>query len=303
MSTAAKRPVHDPIGYGHANVEVLPFFDAATGTVTYLVWARQSRRAAIIDPVLDYDARAGRTSTSSADRVLARLRNEGLVLDWILETHAHADHLSAAAHVQREAGGRIVIGRRIQQVQSIFRALYNLERDFVPDGRQFDRLLDEGDDLPLGEATIRALWVPGHTPADMAYAIDDAVFVGDTLFMPDVGTARTDFPGGDAAQLFGSIQRLLSLPPETVLYVCHDYPPEGRAPDWRTTVAAQRAANIHVHDGIGEAAFVDMRRRRDATLEMPALILPSIQVNVRAGHLPPPDNNGVRYLRIPLNRL
>ncbi|MFZ5525486.1 MAG: MBL fold metallo-hydrolase [Pseudomonadota bacterium] len=303
MSTAAKRPVHDPIGYGHANVEVLPFFDAATGTVTYLVWARQSRRAAIIDPVLDYDARAGRTSTSSADRVLARLRNEGLVLDWILETHAHADHLSAAAHVQREAGGRIVIGRRIQQVQSIFRALYNLERDFVPDGRQFDRLLDEGDALPLGEATIRALWVPGHTPADMAYAIDDAVFVGDTLFMPDVGTARADFPGGDATQLFRSIQRLLSLPPETVLYVCHDYPPEGRAPDWRTTVAAQRAANIHVHDGIDEAAFVDMRRRRDATLDVPTLILPSIQVNVRAGHLPPPDNNGVRYLRIPLNRL
>jgi glyoxylase-like metal-dependent hydrolase (beta-lactamase superfamily II) len=302
-STPAKSPVPDPSRYSHATVEVLPFFDPATGTVTYLVWARQSRRAAIIDPVLDYDFRAGRTSTTSADRVLSRLRDEGLALDWILETHAHADHLSAAAHVQREAGGHIVIGRRIQQVQSTFKALYNLERGFVPDGRQFDRLLDEGDTLPLGEAAIRALWVPGHTPADMAYAVDNAVFVGDTLFMPDVGTARADFPGGDAAQLFRSAQRLLSLPPETVLYVCHDYPPDGRAPSWRTTVAAQRAANIHVRDGIGEEAFVDMRRRRDATLEMPTLILPSIQVNVRAGHLPPPDDNGVRYLRIPLNSL
>lgn len=289
--------------YRHATVEVAAFFDPVTGTVTYLVWDRKSHRAAIIDPVLDYDFRAGRTGTASVDSVLACLRDEGLALDWILETHAHADHLSAAAHVQREAGGRIVIGRRIQQVQSIFKALYNLEPGFVPDGRQFDRLLDDGDTLPLGDAEIRALWVPGHTPADMAYAIDDAVFVGDTLFMPDVGTARADFPGGDAAELFRSIQSLLSLPPETVLYVCHDYPPRGRAPQWRTTVSEQRAANIHVHDGIDEAAFVDMRRRRDATLEMPTLILPSIQVNIRAGHLPPPEADGMRYLRIPLNRL
>lgn len=301
--TETTPPVPEQSRHRHATVDVESFFDPATGTVTYLVWDRQSRRAAIIDPVLDYDFRAGRTSTASADRVLACLRDEGLALDWILETHAHADHLSAAAHMQREAGGRIVIGRRIQQVQSIFRALYNLEPGFIPDGRQFDRLLDDGDTLPLGEAVIHALWVPGHTPADMAYAIDDAVFVGDTLFMPDVGTARADFPGGDAAQLFRSIQRLLSLPPESVLYVCHDYPPQGRAPQWRTSVAAQRAANIHVHDGIDEKTFVDMRRRRDATLEMPTLILPSIQVNIRAGHLPPPEADGMRYLRIPLNRL
>jgi len=301
--TETTAPVPEQARHRHATVDVESFFDPATGTVTYLVWDRQSRRAAIIDPVLDYDFRAGRTSTASADRVLACLRDEGLALDWILETHAHADHLSAAAHMQREAGGRIVIGRRIQQVQSIFRALYNLEPGFIPDGRQFDRLLDDGDTLPLGEAVIHALWVPGHTPADMAYAIDDAVFVGDTLFMPDVGTARADFPGGDAAQLFRSIQRLLSLPPESVLYVCHDYPPQDRAPQWRTSVAAQRAANIHVHDGIDEKTFVDMRRRRDATLEMPTLILPSIQVNIRAGHLPPQQADGMRYLRIPLNRL
>lgn len=279
------------------------FFDPATWTVTYVVWDHATRRAAVIDPVLDYDFKSGHTHTESADRVLAYVRENDVQLDWILETHAHADHLSSAHYLKKHLGGRIAIGEHIRQVQTVFRRLFNFERSFLPDGSQFDHLFKDGETFHIGSIEATALLVPGHTPADMAYRIDDAVFVGDTLFMPDVGTARADFPGGDAHQLYRSIQRLLNLPPETLVYVCHDYPPASREPQWQTTVAEQRAHNIHVKDGISEDAFVAMRQARDATLEMPTLILPSIQVNVRAGQLPPPDDNGVAYLRIPLNAL
>ncbi len=279
------------------------FFDPQTWTVTYLVQDSATRRAAVIDPVLDYDFKSGHTSTTSADRVLASLRDQDLQLDWILETHAHADHLSGAHYLQQRAGGKIAIGENIRQVQAVFKKIFNLEREFLPDGRQFDHLFKDGETFMIGNVQAKALLVPGHTPADMAYQIEDAVFVGDTLFMPDVGTARADFPGGDAHQLYRSVRRLLSLPPDTTLYVCHDYPPESREPKWQTTVAEQRANNIHVRDGISEDEFVAMRTARDLTLGMPTLILPSIQINVRAGHMPPADDNGVAYLRIPLNAL
>ena len=279
------------------------FFDPKTFTVTYVVWDHATRRAAVIDPVLDYDFKSGHTGTASADEVLAYLHSNELQVDWILETHAHADHLSGARYFQQHAGGRIAIGEHIREVQATFKKLFNLERSFLPDGSQFDHLFRDGETFRIGELEATALLVPGHTPADMAYRIDGAVFVGDTLFMPDVGSARTDFPGGDAHQLYRSIHRLLDLPPETAVYVCHDYPPSSRPARWQTTVAEQRAHNIHVHDGIGEEAFVQMRRARDATLDVPTLILPSIQVNVRGGRLPPPDDNGVAYLRIPLNAL
>ncbi|MCH2240731.1 MAG: MBL fold metallo-hydrolase [Aquabacterium sp.] len=286
-----------------ARPDVQAFFDPQTWTVSYVVADPATRTAAVIDPVLDYDFKSGHTATTSADRILAHLREHGLSLQWILETHAHADHLSGAHYIRQHAGGRIAIGQHIRTVQRTCKALFNLERSFLPDGSQFDHLLADGDTLPIGGLTLTALHVPGHTPADMAYQIGDAVFVGDTLFMPDVGTARADFPGGDARQLWRSIQRLLALPPATRLFVCHDYPPAGREPRWQTTVAEQRAHNIHVRDGIDEDAFVAMRQARDATLEAPTLILPSLQVNVRAGQLPPPDDNGVAYLRIPLNAL
>jgi glyoxylase-like metal-dependent hydrolase (beta-lactamase superfamily II) len=279
------------------------FFDARTWTISYVISDKASRRAAVIDPVLDFDFKSGHTSTASADQLLAYVRRHGLQVDWILETHAHADHLSGARHVQAQAGGRIAIGEHIREVQAVFRKLYNFEHSFVADGSQFDHLFKDGETFRIGEVEATALLVPGHTPADMAYLVDGAAFVGDTLFMPDVGTARADFPGGDARQLYASIRRLLDLPPETTLYVCHDYPPSSRPPRWQTTVAEQRAHNIHVRDGIGEDEFVAMRTARDATLEVPTLILPSIQVNVRAGRLPPPDDNGVAYLRIPLNAL
>ena len=279
------------------------FFDPATWTVTYVVWDHASRRAAVIDPVLDYDFKSGRTHTESADRVLAYVRDNHLQLDWILETHAHADHLSSAHYLKQHLGGHIAIGEHIRQVQAVFSRLYNFERSFAPDGSQFDHLFKDGETFHIGTIEATALLVPGHTPADMAYRIDGAVFVSDTLFMPDVGTARADFPGGDAHQLYRSIQRLLELPPETVMYVCHDYPPPSRQPQWQTTVAEQRAGNIHVKAGIGEDEFVAMRNARDAMLEMPTLILPAIQVNVRAGQLPPPEENGIAYLRIPLNAL
>ncbi|BEP58997.1 MBL fold metallo-hydrolase [Variovorax sp. V118] len=279
------------------------FFDPATGTVSYVVWDHATKRAAVIDPVLDYDFRSGHTDTASADRLLAYVRAQALQVDWVLETHAHADHLSGARHVQSQAGGRIAIGEHIRTVQATFRHLYNLERDFLPDGSQFDHLFKDGERFQIGEIEAQALRVPGHTPADMAYLVDDAVFVGDTLFMPDLGSARADFPGGDARELYRSMRRLLALPPETTLYVCHDYPPATREPRWQSTVAQQRAHNIHVRDGIGEDEFVRMRTARDATLEVPTLILPSMQVNVRGGRLPPPDDNGVAYLRIPLNTL
>jgi glyoxylase-like metal-dependent hydrolase (beta-lactamase superfamily II) len=283
--------------------DVEAFFDAQTGTVTYVVSDRTSGAAAIIDPVLDYDPRAGRTSTASADRILDHVRARGLSMQWILETHAHADHLSAARYLQGKVGGRVAIGERIREVQATFKKLYNLERSFLPDGSQFDHLFRDGEVFRIGTLEAQVLLVPGHTPADLAYLIDGALFVGDTLFMPEVGSARADFPGGDAHTLYRSIRRLLDLPAQTRMFVCHDYPPDGRAPRWESTVAEQRAHNIHAHDGIDEETFVALRNARDATLEVPTLILPSIQVNVRAGELPPPEDDGVSYLKIPLNVL
>lgn len=286
-----------------ARTTIQGFFDPATWTVSYVVWENATRHAAVIDPVLDFDFKSGRTHTASADRLLAYVREHGLQIDWILETHAHADHLSGARHVQAQAGGKIAIGENIRVVQSTFGKLFNLERTFLPDGSQFDHLFEDGEVFRIGEVEVTALRVPGHTPADMAYLVDGAVFVGDTLFMPDVGTARADFPGGDARQLYESTRKLLDLPSDTVMHVCHDYPPASRPPCWQTTVADQRARNIHVRDGIGADEFVAMRTARDATLEVPTLILPSIQVNVRGGRFPPADDNGVSYLRIPLNAL
>jgi len=279
------------------------FFDRSTWTVSYVVSDNGTGSAAVIDPVLDYDFRSGHTDTRAAGQVLAYLGDAGLKVEWLLETHAHADHLSAAPYLQERVGGRIAIGENIREVQATFKKLYNLERNFLPDGSQFDHLFKDGETFRIGEVEARAMPVPGHTPADMAYLIEDSVFVGDTLFMPDVGSARADFPGGDPATLYRSIRRLLELPPQTRMYVCHDYPPAGREAKWESTVAEQRAKNIHVRDGITEEGFVAMRKARDASLEVPTLILPSIQVNVRAGRMPPADDNGVAYLRIPINAL
>ena len=279
------------------------FFDKATWTVSYVVSDNATGCAAVIDPVLDFDFKSGRTGTRSADAIAAYVQAQGLSVQWILETHAHADHLSGARYLQQRLGGKIAIGERIREVQAVFKKLYNLEREFLPDGSQFDHLFKDGETFRIGDVEATALLVPGHTPADMAYLVDDAVFVGDTLFMPDVGTARADFPGGDAHTLYRSIRRLLALPAATRMFVCHDYPPTGREVAWETTVAEQREKNIHVRDGVSEDEFVAMRQARDATLEVPTLILPSIQVNVRAGRLPPADDNGVAYLRIPLNAL
>jgi glyoxylase-like metal-dependent hydrolase (beta-lactamase superfamily II) len=282
---------------------IQPFFDPKTWTVSYVVADGVTKHAAVIDPVLDYDFKSGHTDTNAADAVLEYVKAEGLTVQWILETHAHADHLSGARYLQEQVGGQIAIGERIREVQATFKKLYNLERTFLPDGSQFDHLFTDGEVFKIGEVEATAMLVPGHTPADMAYLVDGAVFVGDTLFMPDVGTARADFPGGDAHTLYRSMRRILDLPPQTRMFVCHDYPPKGREAKWETSVAEQRAKNIHVRDGIGEDEFVAMRQARDATLEVPTLILPSIQVNVRAGQLPPADENGVAYLRIPLNML
>jgi glyoxylase-like metal-dependent hydrolase (beta-lactamase superfamily II) len=280
------------------------FFDPATGTISYVFADPATRRAAIVDPVLGYDFKSGTTDTELADRMIGWIEARGLGVDWILETHAHADHLSAAPYLKRRLGGRTAIGKHIREVQSVFQRLFNLDARFAADGRQFDRLLDDGETFRVGSLNVTALWVPGHTPADLAYRVGDAaVFVGDTLFMPDVGTARADFPGGDAATLYRSIRRLLELPPATRLFVCHDYPPAARAPRWQTTVAEQRAGNIHVRDGVTEAEFVAMRTARDKTLGMPTLILPSIQVNIRGGEFPEPEGNGVAYLKVPLNAL
>jgi glyoxylase-like metal-dependent hydrolase (beta-lactamase superfamily II) len=287
----------------NARTSIKTFFDPATWTVSYVISDNATKMAAVIDPVLDFDIKSGRTRTESADQVLDYLRAQALTVQWILETHAHADHLSSARYIQQQAGGCIAIGENIRQVQAVFKKLYNLERSFLPDGSQFDHLFQDGETFRIGEVEATALLVPGHTPADMAYLVDGAVFVGDTLFMPDVGSARADFPGGDARILYRSMRRILDLPSETRVFVCHDYPPTDRAPHWETTVAAQRANNIHVRDGITEEQFIAMRKARDATLEVPTLILPAIQVNVRAGQLPPPDDNGVSYLRIPLNAL
>lgn len=284
------------------HVEV--FFDPATFTYSYVVTDPTSKRCAIIDSVLDYDPAAGRTSYASADRLIAYVREQQLHVDWLLETHVHADHLSAAPYLKRELGGQLAIGENITVVQNTFGKLFNAGTEFATDGRQFDHLFKDGDTFQIGSLEARAIHTPGHTPACMTYLIGDAGFVGDTLFMPDYGTARCDFPGGDARTLFQSVRRLFALPDDTRLFMCHDYKAPGRD-DFRfqTTVAEQRAHNVHVHEGIGEAEFVAMRRARDATLGMPMLILPSVQVNMRAGQLPPAEANGTRYLKIPLDVL
>ncbi|NBW24528.1 MAG: MBL fold metallo-hydrolase [Betaproteobacteria bacterium] len=291
MSTPTLRPL------------VHGIFDPATWTVTYVVYERAGSDCAIIDPVLDYDPKSGRTSHTSADKVIAFVKSQQLSVSWILETHAHADHLSAAPYLKAQLGGKTGIGDHITTVQSVFKGIFNMEPSFHADGSQFDHLFAEGEAIPLGGLSTRTWYLPGHTPACVAYQFGDAVFVGDTLFMPDVGTARCDFPGGDAKTLFASVRKVLSLPPETRLFMCHDYPPAGRPVAYETTVAAQRAGNIHVHDGIDEAQFVAMRTTRDATLEMPVLILPAVQINIRAGELPPKESNGIAYAKIPLNTL
>jgi glyoxylase-like metal-dependent hydrolase (beta-lactamase superfamily II) len=285
------------------NPVVQPFFDPATWTVSYVVYEKEGSACAIVDSVLDYDPKSGRTRTDSADRIAAHVRDKKLQVEWILETHAHADHLSAAHYLRNMLGGKIAIGAGITKVQEVFKRIFNLEPQFRADGSQFDRLLQDGEAFTIGALTAQALSVPGHTPACVAYKVGDAVFVGDTLFMPDVGTARCDFPGGDAHSLYRSVRRVLDLPAATRLFMCHDYPPAGREPAWETTVAEQRQKNIHVHDGVSEDEFVAMRKARDATLELPVLMLPSVQINVRAGELPPAEDNGTAYLKIPLNAL
>lgn len=281
---------------------VRAFFDKATFTVSYVVRDPASKACAIIDSVLDYDPTSGRTSYDSADAVIAHVRASGLEVAWQLETHAHADHLSAAPYLQCAVGGKLAIGQHIMRVQDTFGKLFNAGADFARDGRQFDYLFQDGELFAIGGVQAIALHVPGHTPACMAYVVGDAVFVGDTLFMPDYGTARCDFPGGDAATLYRSIQRLLALPDETRVFLCHDYKaPKRETFIWETTIGVQRRENIHIHSGVSEADFVRLREARDRTLDMPRLILPSVQVNMRGGHLPEPEDNGVRYLKIPLN--
>jgi glyoxylase-like metal-dependent hydrolase (beta-lactamase superfamily II) len=290
MSNAIKPQVHG-------------IFDPATWTVTYVVYEKEGAPCAIIDSVLDYDPKSGRTHTDSADKVIDFVREKNLTVAWILETHAHADHLTAAPYLKKKLGGKTAIGDHISAVQQVFKGIFHLESEFATDGSQFDHLLKDGEHFSIGALSANTMYVPGHTPACVAYQIADAVFVGDTMFMPDVGTARCDFPGGDAKTLYASAKKILSLPDETRLFMCHDYPPTDRPVAFETTVGEQRRKNIHVHDGISEAAFVDMRTQRDATLEMPVLILPAVQINIRAGDLPPAESNGVAYVKIPLNAL
>lgn len=292
LDDASKRP------------QIRAFFDEATFTASYVVHDPATRAAAIIDPVLDYDPAASRTAVTSADAIAAYVEEHGLRVEWLLETHAHADHLSAAPYLQQRLGGTLAIGRTITAVQETFGALFNAGPDFACDGSQFDRLFDDGDSFQIGEISAAVLHVPGHTPADLAYVIGDAVFAGDTIFMPDYGTARTDFPGGNAAQLYRSIRRLFELPRATRLFLCHDYQAPGRDHfAWETTVGEERERNIHVHDAVSEAEFVALRTARDRTLGMPRLILPSVQVNMRGGHLPEPEANGIRYLKIPIDAI
>ncbi|MEY3217081.1 MAG: hypothetical protein RLZZ280_1458 [Pseudomonadota bacterium] len=293
-----------------STMHIESFFDPATSTFSHILADLPARQCALIDSVLDYDPKSGRTSTASADRLLARVRELGLNVQWLLETHVHADHLSAAPYLQQQLGGQLAIGAHITTVQNVFGKLFNAGTEFARDGSQFDRLLADGDCLQVGHLHVQAMHTPGHTPACMSYVVTDAgeparqvAFVGDTLFMPDYGTARCDFPGGSASTLFQSIQKVLSLPDSTQLYLCHDYPPEGREPQCVTTVAEQKKTNVHVHQGVMEEAFVKMRQARDATLSMPVLMLPSVQVNMRAGHMPPPEGNGTTYLKIPINAL
>ncbi len=287
------------------------FFDPATFTFSHIVWDSETHQCALIDSVLDYDPKSGRTQTTSADTLIVRVRELGLTVQWLLETHVHADHLSAAPYLQKQLGGQLAIGSQITTVQNVFGKLFNAGSEFARDGSQFDRLLNDGDSLHVGHLHLQAMHTPGHTPACMTYVVRDTrvqparqvAFVGDTLFMPDYGTARCDFPGGSARILFESIAKVLSLSDDTVLYMCHDYPPEGREPTCVTTVAEQKRANIHVHAGVTQDDFVAMREKRDATLSMPVLILPSVQVNMRAGQMPPAEDNGMTYLKIPVNAL
>ncbi|MBH0086984.1 MBL fold metallo-hydrolase [Psychrobacter sp. SCQQ22] len=288
-------------------MQVHSFLHSDTETYTHVLADVQKQVCAIVDPVLDFDAKSGRTGTTSVDEVIEFVREHGWGLVYIIETHAHADHISGAAHVKELLGGQLVIGQHITEVQKTFKQIFNFDTSFRTDASQFDILTDDGETLALGDITITVMYVPGHTRADMAYvAADDektVVFVGDTLFAPDVGTARCDFPGGDAKTLYHSIKRLLALPEDTMMYLCHDYPSKGRKHCPSTTVAAQKLGNIHVKEGINEAEFVEMRERRDATLDMPRLIIPSVQVNIDAGHFPEPEDNGIRYLKVPINAL
>lgn len=283
--------------------QVEAFLDRDSETFTYVVYDHIGGHAAVIDPVLDYDPKSGRTRTDGAQRVIDFVRTHNLTVDWVLETHAHADHLSAAPFVREQVGGKIAIGEKITAVQAIFKNVFNLEKQFLIDGSQFDKLFAEGETFNIGEIEAEVIYTPGHTPADMSWRIGDAVFVGDTIFMPDVGTARCDFPGGNAHTLYQSIQTLLSMPDDTRLFMCHDYPGEHREHAHLTTVAEQKKHNIHVHDGVSEQQFVAMREARDKTLEMPRLILPSIQLNIRAGQMPPAEDNGTVYFKIPVNLL
>ncbi len=286
-------------------LQVEGFFDPATWTVSYIVLDKGTRQCALVDSVLDYDPKSGRTSHASADLLIARVRELGATVQWILETHVHADHLTAAPYLKQELGGQLGIGQHITTVQKVFGSLFNAGSDFARDGRQFDHLFADGEAFAIGGLQARAMHTPGHTPACMTYVVSDAAqtaaFVGDTLFMPDYGTARCDFPGGDARTLFRSINKVLSLPPETLIYMCHDYQPGGRDVQYVSTVGDEREKNVHVRNGISEEEFVAMRHARDATLGMPTLILPSVQVNMRAGQLPEPESNGTRYIKIPLN--
>jgi len=283
--------------------QVHGIFDPGTWTVTYVVYERRGSACAIIDSVLDYDPKSGRTTHASADKVIEFVKENDLKVAWILETHAHADHLSAAPYLKKQLGGKTAIGDHISGVQKVFKGIFNLEAEFKNDGSQFDHLFADGEEIRVGDLSGRTMYVPGHTPACVAYQFGDAVFVGDTMFMPDVGTARCDFPGGDAKTLYASVKKILALPPSTRLFMCHDYPPNGRQVQFETSVAEQKAKNIHVHDGITETQFVEMRTKRDATLEMPVLILPAVQINIRAGELPPKEANGLSYVKIPLNAL
>ena len=285
-------------------MKVQAFFHADTYTYSYVVSDPATKKAAIVDSVLDYDHAAGRTSTVTADQIIAYIREQGLEVEWLLETHIHADHLSAAPYLKEQVGGSIAIGEYITTVQGVFGEIFNVESSFLRDGSQFDHIFKDGDSFQIGELKAQALHTPGHTPACLSYVIENAVFVGDTLFMPDYGTARCDFPGGDAQILYRSIQRLFELPDDTVVYLCHDYKAEGRDTfQCKTTIKAQRDHNIHVGGGINEEEFVRMRTERDATLTMPKLLLPSVQLNMRAGEFPPAEDNGTTYFKIPINKL
>lgn len=300
----AEAQVNAVIQDSHLAPQVAAFFDEQTFTASYVVSDRATKRGAIIDSVWNFDHASGRTSFKSADAIIAHVEANGLTVDWILETHAHADHLSAAPYLQQKLGGELGIGREIITVQGVFGKIFNEGTEFARDGSQFDRLLDDGDTLMIGDIPLIALHVPGHTPADMAYVVGDALFTGDTIFMPDYGTARCDFPGGDARNLFLSVRRLMGLPNATRVFLCHDYKAPGREDfAWETTILAERTANVHIHEGVTEDQFAAMRTERDATLSMPKLILPALQVNIRGGHLPPAEDNGVHYLKLPLDLL